>query len=279
MVPGTRDVYMRSWNRFHKFAQQYGLQTLPASSDTIALFISYLAPNYAYSSIRTFVSAIAYHQKINGFPDPTQTFYIQKALSGLKKSKPDYKQSPAITITILHDIINSIQQQQLASHQKALFRALCLTAFFALCRVSEIAETPAKHNLQFQDVSYLPKPPRFVICFKSFKHSTSPAAIALNEQHPINICPVHALRMYIQKRGSAPGPLFITSSNKPISRKDITDILHNALALKGYNPKLYTTHSLRIGGATHAAKLGLSPLLIQRLGRWNSSAYLRYIRW
>lgn len=44
------------------------------------------------------------------------------------------------------------------------------------------------------------------------------------------------------------------------------------------NPNLFTAHSFRIGGATHAHNSNMSTAQIQKLGRWKSSAYLKYIR-
>jgi hypothetical protein len=43
------------------------------------------------------------------------------------------------------------------------------------------------------------------------------------------------------------------------------------------NVKLYSSHSLRRGGATWAFQCGVSPDLIKLQGDWQSNAYLRYI--
>ena len=43
--------------------------------------------------------------------------------------------------------------------------------------------------------------------------------------------------------------------------------------LSGYNG-----HSFRIGTAATAARMGVNDSLIQTLGRWKSSAFVRYIR-
>ena len=43
-------------------------------------------------------------------------------------------------------------------------------------------------------------------------------------------------------------------------------------------PEKFALHSGRIGGITRLAALGASPLVIQREGRWSSSAFIVYVR-
>lgn len=55
--------------------------------------------------------------------------------------------------------------------------------------------------------------------------------------------------------------------------------LRRALAAIGYPQEDYAGHSFRIGAATTAAAAaGLEDSTIQLLGRWNSAAFLSYIR-
>jgi hypothetical protein len=50
------------------------------------------------------------------------------------------------------------------------------------------------------------------------------------------------------------------------------------VALLGLDSTLYSTHSFRSGAATAAAAAGLSDAEVQRLGRWRSSVFARYVR-
>ena len=54
--------------------------------------------------------------------------------------------------------------------------------------------------------------------------------------------------------------------------------VRQALEALGLNPEEYAGHSFRIGAATAAARAGLKDSVIQALGRWNSAAFLHYIR-
>ena len=50
------------------------------------------------------------------------------------------------------------------------------------------------------------------------------------------------------------------------------------LGSSGVEASKYSGHSFRIGAATTAASAGIEDSLIKTLGRWESTAYLLYIR-
>ena len=47
----------------------------------------------------------------------------------------------------------------------------------------------------------------------------------------------------------------------------------------GTDPRLYGSHSLRIGGASTLLAAGVPPAIIQIMGRWDSDVYAVYCRW
>ena len=51
-----------------------------------------------------------------------------------------------------------------------------------------------------------------------------------------------------------------------------------ALSEAGIDASAYSGHSFRIGAATTAGKKGVSAEKIKTLGRWESAAYLLYLR-
>ena len=74
------------------------------------------------------------------------------------------------------------------------------------------------------------------------------------------------------------GPLFRFKDGHYLTRQRFVEHVRTALQQSGINPAHYSGHSFRIGAATTAAACGLEDSLIQTLGRWESTAYLRYIR-
>ncbi len=87
-----------------------------------------------------------------------------------------------------------------------------------------------------------------------------------------DLCPVTAMLDYLCARGSSQGPLFVFADGKLLSRSRFVDRLRIGLREAGID---YCSHSFRIGAA---AKKGVEDCVIKTLGRWESSAYLQYVR-
>ena len=277
----TKQLYRRAWTLLQIFGKQFNLQTFPANSHTIGLWITDLhCKGYATNTIRTFVSAIAYYHKLSNFPDPSSTFKIEKTFQGLKKIRPSADQRKPITPAIINQLIAQLRKSDMTTYDKTLFTTMFLVAFYGLCRVSEITHSKAnKHNLQLNSVTVQAKQSRIVITFKSFKHSSTPQSVTINQQYPPNICPVQTVQEYIKIRNTSTQTLFVYSSGQPVTRTRFNSVLKQVATLSKLDSKLYTSHSFRIGGATLAARSGMSELTIQRLGRWHSKAFLKYLRW
>ena len=91
------------------------------------------------------------------------------------------------------------------------------------------------------------------------------------------LCAVEAMLGFLILRGDDPGALLKWQSGKFLTRAVFVDKLCTALTVAGLPVEKYTGHSFRIGAATMAAQCGMEDSLIKTLGRWESSAYKRYI--
>ena len=91
------------------------------------------------------------------------------------------------------------------------------------------------------------------------------------------LCPVEALMLYLQHRGSRVGPLFIDSNYIPLTKAKLNYRLQGLIKAVGL-PGTYTLHSFRVGAATTAAALGFPEYLLKAMGRWSSDAYKVYVK-
>jgi hypothetical protein len=98
------------------------------------------------------------------------------------------------------------------------------------------------------------------------------------------LCPVSAMVKFLSMRLRAGVSvnseewLFLNKNGKPLQYLEMLGGLRHVLRELGVQPMDYGTHSLRIGAATLAARMGVPDSVIQKMGRWDSTCYLRYIR-
>ena len=81
-------------------------------------------------------------------------------------------------------------------------------------------------------------------------------------------------------RGKANGPLLMHKDGSPMTTCSyFVREIRSTLGELGYtNTLLYSGHSFRAGAATTAAAMQVEDSVIKTLGRWESAAYLLYIR-
>lgn len=107
--------------------------------------------------MKTYMSSIAFHLKINNLPDTTKTFIIQKFLVGLSRKQPFVDVRRPITLELLHRIIQVLQSTCKSSYESTLFTSAYLLAYFGFLRVGELAITSDASQdrvLQFSAVSF-----------------------------------------------------------------------------------------------------------------------------
>ena len=83
---------------------------------------------------------------------------------------------------------------------------------------------------------------------------------------------------FLAVRPPGEGPLFVHADGTPLLKQQFVARVRRALSSSGIDPSHYSGHSFRIGAATTAAAAGVPDHVIKTLGRWESSAYLLYIR-
>ena len=285
LQPTSRKTYSRAMALFTEFVFKTLRQTvrLPYESSQIFMFIAHcFNQGLATSTVYTYVSAIGYYHKIQSLPDPTNHFVVKKCLQGYHNRHHTSDKRLPVTAVILRQLVLSLGHTVPSQYERVLVKAMYLLAFHAFLRVGEITASP--HNLGYENVQFLFDDRRKLTgCEVSVvlsKHSNGKSHILqLNcNTAELVLCPVNALFEYCRLRGSACGPLFAFMDMSPISRRYFTQQFTLSVQWSGLSPRLYKAHSFRIGAATAAASIGVSEDMIQRMGRWSSGAFKKYIR-
>ena len=284
----SRKLYSRAWVVFTEFYQRYQSVhvNLPVSTACVALFISFLcAKGLAPATINSYLSAIAYVHKIQGYYDTTKSFLIEKLLVAVgRRSQADIRLP--ISRPLLYELVRALAHTSTSAYQRSLYGSMFLTAFYGFFRLGELAcksRTQSHVVVQFDQVTFLKQAHRVTavkIVITSFKHNTCnrPFTILIESEPSEPFCPVQILIDYIKQRGYTPGPLFSFTSGDAVSINQFNTELRRALTFCGLDCSRYKSHSFRIGAACHAAENGFSDAQIRALGRWSSDAFKIYIR-
>ena len=284
LAPNTMRTYRSGIQTNKIFCIQCGLRQLPLVETTLQRFVASSVYRLSYRTLKVYLAGIQYWSIMVGFDVSLaampRLYYLLRAVRRIQGNSFQRRTRLPITTSHLRLMFHRLEFLQYGSFQKVMFKAVITLAFFGLLRVSEYTSN-ARYSfnqnttLLRSDISFNNN---FSIMFITVKASkTDPfrsgcvIRIAAVEDP---ICPVKAMRAYLQIRSSTPGPLFQVSMGSFLIRQDIVLLLRRCL------PRQIdlNTHSFRIGGASMAAAAGIPDSQIQILGRWASDAYKRYLR-
>ena len=280
LAVNTYRVYNVAFSSYLDFCHQTNIRPLPASETSLSFYVCAQARRISYSSIVTYLSGIQYHISIRGYhlrlSELQGLYYLMR---GIRRSQANLGLGrPArlpVTLDHLAILIPYIHRNYPAPNSHMLAAAV-LVAFFGLLRSSEYTSRcrrayESTNTLMSHDVTISNN-----IIYLHIKTSkTDPfrrgCTIKIGS-NPSSLCPVSALRTYLNCRDQHQGPLFSFSDGSYLTRQVISDLLSRC-----FPDVNLSSHSLRIGGASRAASIGLPDSVIRLLGRWSSGAYLRYI--
>ena len=276
------------------FCVNYGIMLpFPVSERTLCYFAVSLAERgLAPQTIQCYLSAVRSMQLAMGLPDPRDQSslpLLRRVQAGIRRVNasrgPHRKRIRLpITLTTLRAIHSALNIS--AEPDRVLVWAVASLAFFGFFRLGELlldresAYSQTTH-LSWGDVATNSRenPAILRIHLKrskcdQFGRGTDVFVGRTNNE----LCPVAALLAYLAERGSRPGPLFTDARQQPLLKAKFVDRIRDVLEAAGYPSQQFAGHSFRIGAATAAAQAGIEDSTIQTLGRWNSAAFLAYIR-
>ena len=285
----TRRNYKTGSKRYLEFCHSQRTKSpFPVSEQTLCRFVAWLHMQHLSSSTaNNYLAAVRHSQVALGLGDPKMASMAQLeyVIRGMKRTAQTSKRtrlpiSPAILLGM-----KRTWQRHPNPRDAAMLWAAATMCFFGFLRVGEMVIPSNKydpgHHLAHGDVTVNDsRDPQFVVVrikaskTDPFRQGTS---IYLGRTHS-ELCPVVAILGYMVQRGTGEGPFFTFEDGRWLTRERFVSEVRKALTELGYNCSLYAGHSFRIGAATTAAQRGVQDSLIKTLGRWESTAYMVYIR-
>ena len=278
MADSTKATRSSQWKCYLNFCDQFDMVPLPATLETILMYLAYLAESKAYNSIVNYLSAVWTLHKLNNFPhiDPS-TFEIVITLRGIKRVLGNTtKEARPISVKELRRIFSSLDL--LDSEDVALWLA-CILCFRGLLRKSNVCEVGLAvliSDVEFHDWGVLINVRRT----KTISFRERVLQIPFNTLSDSIFCVNRFIR------------LLYTLVTYPSSDSQLVGYMQTDRWVRGSYSWLQrrltklcseldlvrtTSHSFRRGCATSLADANFSVLDIRNLGDWASLSMLRYI--
>ncbi len=205
---------------------------------------------------------------------------LEYVIRGAKKSST--KKATSRLPTILRQLKAVWEKMTSQPDAVMLWAAVCV-CFFGFLRAGEIVapsdtEYDESVHLSFGDIRVddASNPQYLEIYLKASKTDPFRQGVSVVIGKTDNdICPVSAGLAYMVSRGSSPGQFFRFVDGRGLTRDRFVKAVRSALSAAGVDASLYAGHSFRIGAASY---YGIPEALIKTMGRWESAAYLLYIR-
>jgi hypothetical protein len=282
----TKTAYKCHLKAYMSFCIDFSRTPVPASQQTVVAYATYLARRLNPSSIPVYLNVLRILHLEAGFQNPlTENWELGLIKRGIGRThgKPPQQKLP-ITIDMLRSISSFLTIRSPADHA---FIAATLIGFFGFFRKSSLLPAPgaimagkfmARSDITNPSLGSFELTSRFskVIQFGQRIH-----VVPFVHNPEGRICPVRALLTHL---GASPlsstRPLFnYTCAGREITFSQAAYVtrLHTLLKCVGFDPSLYSAHSLRRGGASFAFQVGLSHVQIKSRGDWSSNAFERYI--
>lgn len=259
------------------------------NEDMLIYFVTYCHSSLKlkWTTIKLYLAGIRFHYLKAGQENPFLSVdRLQCIIRGIKRSQ-EVKSKPRlpIDVKILSKLCQLLQTGVFSPYMDKTLECMCLLAFYGFLRCAEFTVNSLASSgsfLRICDVTFSDDKSMFTLSLRSSKTDPFRKGVQILYFRKNLLCPVSSMLSFIysyrkQTLGSE-APLFVDDRNQPFSRHLFVTYLRDLLGRLGYKETDYCGHSFRIGAATTAAAAGIEDHLIQTLGRWNSSCYMRYIR-
>jgi hypothetical protein len=250
------------------------------TAETLSYYVVYMSRFIKPSSVESYLSGIS-RKLFPYFPSvrsSRRNEIVVETLRGCRKqfSSP-IRRAPPLLVDSLITFLDSVSNP---SHDDCLFIAILVSGFHALMRLGELVLPDNRRLQDFRKISLrnsvniLPSAVSFTLPYHKADRFFQGSRILVHKLHP-RLDPLPFLTTYLRSRDfmfPLRLELWLTSDGSVPTRNWFMSRFHAVF------PHDLTGHSLRAGGATMLACLGVPFQIIQAMGRWSSDTWQIYIR-
>ena len=265
------------------FCLHFGFQVYPAEVRHLILFMEFNSQTSGYPHLKHLLYCVKYLHMCKDLPFPSGSFELETTLQGLKRRLGGtVNQVLPITPPILRSIYSKLDLKKTAD--LAIWCCFLLTFYCLLRKANSVPEGPdydvnqilARRHIRFDHRR------KTVLVFIGWSKTNQFGNRDLVVPIPANSDPAldlyrHLNDLFFRVMVSGDRPAFSYTPSKFITYTSFTTRLKSLLLAAGIDPKLYSGHSFRRGGATYLHSLGATPLEIQASGDWQTMVFTGYL--
>ena len=274
----TRSVQVRAYLQFCEEFEE-NLSPYPCGVDQVCLYMTFLARRLCFSSIRNYVSALSIHLKdLDCEPVDYSCHKLKKCMMGIRRIKGDgVSQAAPLLPSGLLRVFGALQRTQ--GHTAV--RAAMLLSFRALLRKGHVTES--EERLLRKDITFHPWGIMIAVRkSKTIQYKEKVHRIPVAKVRNIDLCAVHWVARHFTECPAPPGAQAFRMPRRgnsvPLSYSYYLNVLKLVCARVGLDPTVFSTHSLRRGGATFLRMCGAPIEVIKERGDWKSDAVNLYLK-
>jgi integrase len=281
-APNTLRGYGASWKVFREWCEAHSKCTIPATSDTLTLFLTWARHNYKMATIRLHMAAIRHEHEQLGLTWAVSPEVLDLVASiAREKARTESSGAEAgkqrITLAQLRKISRRLDTSRPIDKRN---RALILLGFASSWRRSELA------RLTLKDVTFEEPGMRLWQAYSKGDQQGAGCESVIPYGKNEVTCAVRALKAWVKARGDWQGPLFVRfgSHGEEMTRDALADyrmceIVKAQLEGIGEDPDNYGAHSMRSGCVTALAESGASlRAIMDHTGHKSLDTVMRYVK-
>lgn len=274
----TWRAYEADWRSFEAWCRAVKLSALPATSHTVALYLSAEAKlGRAPSTLGRRLAAIRLMHVGARHPSPHDSIEVAEVLRGIRRAwkHPPVQKAPAVDEEVKR-MVDAVEPQTIMGLRD---RALLLLGFAGALRRSELVA------LDVEELSVRKEGLAVLIASSKTDQEGEGAVIAIPRVPHSPYCPVQAVLDWQVVAGITTGPLFRRLNRgdrvgrSRLTAQSVSLVIKRLAARVGLDPERYAGHSLRSGFLTSAARARASIFKMADQSRHKSLDVLRaYVR-
>jgi site-specific recombinase XerD len=264
----TRRAYRADFEHFATWCGGKVLEALPATGETVALYLADWAGVLAVSTLRRRLAAISQVHQAAGYDNPARSILVVEAMKGITRihgsaTKPKTAAVTNLVAQMVKDLGPDLRDMR--------DRALILIGFAGAMRRSELVA------LDVDDISEVAAGLRIEVRHSKTDQQGRGDVIGITYGSDPRTCPVRSWRAWLDAAGIDSGPAFRRRGRDGrvtelrLSADYVLRILKERATAAGFAPELFGAHSLRSGFATTAFRNGVPERRIMDQGRWTTT--------